>query len=550
MRKKILLNVFRHLRETKRSAPDRALAGVLAIGAIGIFLWGAYHVWDKVADRAAASLLPAEKTSLYLEVEDSNLPMKLRGSELEKLFKAHPVLTLLGVDSSALPAWAREDVGLAMVDGHPVLFFRSGTRRQALRYLKTMALAEEKLQNRGSDEYPVYIYPQSQNFAFSFAGPYLFVSEDAGTLAAIYGVLQNQIPSLEKSADFAKAFLNLPKNTWARGYANLELLEPPAGVAGAWIGTLKSMASKLSWTVKQASDGFHFNTFMNLAPEFRELQEAEKTGSMFTYGLSEVIPSEGLALYLGGLDLRAEWDNALATLGRLHPAYGVILEGLLRAQIGRLFGADVSLENDIYPLFKNEYGLTFSLREGQMRAELILAHDDRALMEEKMEKLSQGFALLSAQLIPRIKETPLPDGTLSREVIADEDALKTARETYVNYKIDCVEIKKSVAGFCYALSDGLLVLGTDLTGVRDTIAAQIGKKTALAGHPPFREALGNLSKVSDEITFISVANLLPAMTGTEWGRFAQPYLDSFDSATWVKHQFDDGVSTEGYVLLK
>ena len=185
-----------------------------------------------------------------------------------------------------------------------------------------------------------------------------------------------------------------------------------------------------------------------------------------------------------------------------------------------------------------------------MNVTLLLTHTDKTLVLEKLKKLREGFSLLAAQFTPQIKVVELPDGTISRELVANPDSLKEVQETYENYTIDCVEVTESVYGFCHAVSDDLLILSNHLKGIKKNIDAIEGKTSRLSELPSFRQGLSQLSNVSDEITFIDFKNVVELLKAHPFASLLIPYLEKLDGGTWIKHEFDDGVSSEGFVLIK
>ncbi len=549
--KQLLIKTLRHLHEKKRKE-WRADRAVLGLGILGALILGAFLVsliGSLYLSRTVASLLPAGKTVLYLEMEDLDLPYKLADSPLRELFSPSLLLKTLGIDESVLPSWAKKNVGVALVENKPVLFFRSASRRSALNFLQSMELKGEKLENRGTPAFPIYIYPQGQSFAFAFAGPYLFMSPDAHELESINRVLQGQEPALEADPGWKTAMENLPRTAWGKGYLNIQSLGIPA--LDAVLNPLRQFSSQLGFTIRRESKGFHFNSFLALNRDVVNLNAAPATQNLLTFGLSEFMPAENLGLYLGGADLSAEWKNTLAKTAKLNPAYGILLEGLIRAQVNRIFGNQVNLENDIYPLFKGEYALGFGpKKDGAMAVELLLTQTDPAGVKTKLAKLADGFSLLAAQFTPQVVTVTLPDGTVSRELVTDPGSLERHKETAEGYDVDCIETKASVYGFCYAVTDKLAILTNSLDALKTTLKTLHSPDAALSAFQPFRESLSALSQVNEEMSFANFQKLIPLIQGTAWGTILAPYLAPLDSATWVKHSFADGVSTEGFVLIK
>lgn len=268
-------------------------------------------------------------------------------------------------------------------------------------------------------------------------------------------------------------------------------------------------------------------------------------------GLSKFIPSEKLAVYFGGADLSSELENTLLALEKLNPAYGILLEGLFRAQVNKIFGTNINLEQDVYPLFEGEYSFTISPRKnGAIGLQLLLTHKNAEKTKVMLKKLSEGFGLLAAQFTPRVRTITLPDGTESRELVSDPESLKIFHETDKNLEIECAEVQATNYGFCYTLTDSLVLLANDMDALRQGIVSIRGKGETLDTFQPFREGLSNLSKVNEEMTFVNFTNIIPLLQKTAIGSLLIPYVEPLDAVTWVKHSFKDGVSTEGFLQIK
>ncbi|MFH0820344.1 MAG: DUF3352 domain-containing protein [Candidatus Peregrinibacteria bacterium] len=547
--KPLLLKTLRNLHHKKEDTSSKFLLGILSVGAILLVFLVVYLIGSAYLSRTVASMLPAKITALYLEIADTELPPKLRDSAWSQIMNLQPLLQLWGVDPALIPSWAKKNVGVAVVKNKPVFFFRSASRRQALKFLKSMELNGEELGNRGTAQFPIYIYPQGQQFAFAFSGPYLFISTDVEVLKSIHAVFQGQEVALDKETGFVSLSANLPQTTWLQGYLDLQSFGTPK--LDALINPLRQFSSQLGFTVRQTQEGFHFNSFLALNREVISLDPLPPRDPVRMTGLSEKIPAESLISYLGGADLASSWQNTLASMEKLNPAYGILLEGMLRAQVNRIFGNNVSLADDLYPLFTGEYALTFSsLDDGKLGIGLTLTHGDMEGARKKLKKLSEGFSLLAAQFTPQLLEVTLPDDTVSRELVADPDSLSLSHETYQGIDMDCVEVQASIYGFCYAVTDELMILANHASLLKASIDALSSPDLSLAQSQAFRQGLSALSQVNEEVSFVNLQSLAPLLQKTPWGQLLLPYLSPLDSTTWVKHTFEDGMSTEGFVLIK
>ena len=448
MSKNLLLKKLLARKKSKATILDRLLFGILAIGLLMMVAFIVYLVWFTLTNRSATYLLPAEKTVAYFEFEDLTLPPRLSQETVFDLTGLSAVLKkTFNLDSKDLQehlSYGR--LGLALIKNGDnknrlVLFFRTRSQKQALEFLQNLGLDNEKLTVGGGKKNPIYSYTQSQPFSFSFIGPYLFIAEKPSTLETIQMVYRGEDENLNADPDYKKSLANLPRQAWGHGYLNIQALYFGANnPLNQLIEPIKHITDHLVLTIRKEYNGFHFNTLLSLDPKLLALKKGYTDSTRFAYSLADFISAKNLATYVGGANLSDEWQNTLETISQLNPAYGIILEGIIRAQVNRVFGDEVSLRDDIYPLFEGEYALAFeNLENGRMGIKLILKHTDRQFAEFKLEKLLTGFQVLAAQFAPKLKVFSLPDGTESRELVADPTRLKEINEIYEDYEINCLE---------------------------------------------------------------------------------------------------------------
>ena len=559
MSKNLLLKKLLERNKKDVTILDRLLFVILAIGLFMMVVFFAYLIWFTLSNRSVTYILPAEKTVAYFELEDLSLPPRLSQETIFDLVGLSAVLDkAFNLDVNNLKNYLSQGrLGLALIKDNDyknklLLFFRMRNKKQALEFFESLSLDNEELVTHGSEKNIIYSYPQSRRFVFGFIGPYLFIAEKPSTLQMVQAVYRGEELSLNSDQTYQKSLANLPRQAWGRVYLNIQMLNfgsenPLSQIADP----LKHISNHFVLTIRKEQNGFHFNTLLSLNPELLAMKESYTDPTRFAYGLADYISSKTLAAYIGGANLSNEWQSTLETISQLNPAYGIILEGIVRAQINRVFGDEVSLRNDIYPLFEGEYALTLEhLENNQLGIKLILKHDDRSFAEVKLKKLLDGFQVLAAQFSPKLKEFILPDGTESRELVADPTRLKEINETYEDYEISCLDITDSIYGFCYTVTDELIVMANHPDSIKETIDLSLSPRFILSQSQPFRQVLSNLSAVSDEITFIGLENLSEVLKNTKLGLFTSSLFESFEAITWIKQYFDDGVSTEGYLLLK
>ena len=575
-KKEIIKKIIEHKDKEKKSAVvlDKILYIILGIGCLMMITFIAYFVWFTVTNKSITHFLPTQKTVAYFELEDMSLPPKLNQNTVSSLLSFNP---LIQKNLKEFQDIIKGRLGAAFIQNKNnkndlVLFFRKGSEKKTLEYFKKLGLKDEQLTISDG----IYSYPQSQTFVFSFIGPYIFMAKDANAIKIIQSVFQKKTSSLNDDKDYQKTLANLPKNSWGKGYLDIKLLVAnSADPLSLIVDPLKYVINHFALNIRKQQNGFHFNTLTSINPKLLPSDKVYTDSTLFTYKLADFVGSKNLAVYIGGSNLGDEWENTLKTISGLNPAYGVILEGILRAQVSKIFGDNVSLRNDIYPLLNGEYALSverFGISDVEFQnqtkntsklpkipklniqdslgVKLILKHSDKKFAEIKMQKLLKGFRLLATQFAPRLKVLTLPDGKTNKELVADSAQIKETSTSYKNYTINCLDVTDSIYGFCYLVTNTLIIMASNSSSVEETIDLSSNSSNAISQSKSFKQILGKLSAVSDEITFINFDNITGLLSGFELSSVITNPFNSLDSTAWVKHYFKDGVSSEGYLLLK
>jgi hypothetical protein len=344
----------------------------------------------------------------------------------------------------------------------------------------------------------------------------------------------------------------LPRRAWAKVYLNPKLyLSQEASRSDLLMNPLSFAMDHAAFALRQKPEGMQFNGLASLNKDLLSLASSGQDRLRFSYELTNQLSEEEAAIYMGGKNLSDEWQNTLKTLANMNPAYGILLESLLRAQVAQLFGDEVSLRDDLYPLFEGEYALSVGSEKKIPTYLLILSHQDEEFVGIKLEKLMKGFAFLSSRLAPKLEIVTLPDGTESRELVAGGATGEETEEDYQGYGVHCLQTTEDApGGFCYTVGPDWLALSNSRNQLLKTIDLQTSPESSLAQSPLFRGSVKQLSKVTDEITYVQPNKLMEILEKYPKMALAKPYLSHFSAATWVKRMFDDGVSVEGFVLTK
>lgn len=552
----------------KMSAKDWILILIVIIGVAFVCLLLFKAAWETYRNKKIHHILPEAQTTAYLELTDQSVPNAFDRDFLVQLKTLNEAISKkYGIEYEDIKQYTTQDqMGLALIKNSQnqndmVTFFKSHHQKKLIEYFESLTLETETLTTDKQNGGVIYSYPQSYSFSFAFFGPYLFLSESTEALSTLRSVNAGEIPYLNQRAAFQKSAGHLPRNAWLRSTVDFQQLTFENFPAyQQMLSPLKNLVDHLSIAVRQDTNGFHFNTLLSIEPEnlINEAYQSDESAK-FSYQLAQFIPPQSLAAYIGGSNLTEEWQNTLENISHFNPAYGIILEGLLRAQLNKLFGDEVSLRDDVYPLFKGEYAFTVEnsvenetseANSSNLSFKLILRHNDIEFTQAKLEKLAEGFRFLGAQFSPKLRTFILPDNTESKELVADQNTVIENSKEYKNSAINCLQVKETNYQFCYAVSDQVAIISNQPQSIKESLDLIDHPELSLLENHNFKRTLNQLSKISDEITFIQFENLNQLLANSKIANFMSKLPNSFDTAGWVKHYFADGVSTEGYVLLK
>lgn len=546
MKKKQLIKKLLSKRKKKASALDRLILILLVFGGVFVIFAALRMSYRKVSSEAISDLLPGNSTIAYVEFSD------LRGLQDEQKTQIFELMSKdFGLDlNEAMQAFATGKMALAYInegsDLNPLLFLETRSEKRATNYFESLRLENEDFLISGANN-DVYSFSSGQTFSFKTHDPYVILSTNE---EALIDLSQLENGSLNQEEGFLETIHNLPRRHWLFAYARVKDVELSEDIAlKNIIEPLKSAVNHAALSVRKDHQGLHFNTFLNVDGAMLSLEE-EEVGEKFAYRLTDYILDKDLAFYAGGTNLENEWQNTLESISNLNPAYGIILEGLLRAQVDKVFGQNIDLRNDLYPLFEGEYAFGLGKDGDHNKITLILGHEDKAFAERKLEKMSQGFKFIAAKFAPKISRITLPDGTESVELVPDNTSIQTSTETIEGYEVVCNEVPEKSVGFCYSITDEIILMSSSKESLVQSLKPDKKSNRLLSENPGFRKSLANLSKVNDELSYIHFDELSEVLTSLPSLSVWTPFLSGFDSSTYVKHYFSDGISTEGYILFK
>lgn len=533
----------------------RPLYWVLALLFVVAILAAILIGFIRLNQKPLAAFLPQEGIVALLEWEKDQFPAETQG-ESTTIVPALEQLT--GLPLAQLPKeWWSHPFGLLLMDQGEEedawVLFAQGVSRQALKENLNQIEAF-------SFQKPLSTFAQGLQFNFGLSSPYIFLSSSSQAIEALKQVASQKTAVLENEPAFKKAQAHVADQAWLRAYVQLDKVNlPPFPTLHYTLSALSVVAPQAAFSLEEKNQGLLLSSWLPFASSAPEPRSEEKTRILKQ--MAKGIPAQSAALFTAGPNLTQQWQATLTDLSRMNPAYGVILESLVRSQVEALFGGNVNLRNDLYPLLEGRYAAVLDQAEAGYALGMVVEHEDQRFVEVKLDKLLNGFYALIGRLNPRIKEVSLPDGTQSRELVAHPQQAEKTQEIYKNWTLTCLSAEgegsstlkaELLRGLCYTVTVDRFYLATNQSLLERMLQATEGKIPSLAEAPAFRQSLNQLQGRGEERSYVDLEKLTPllakssALKKLSW----LPFLSHLKQITWVKDVSSQGVRVEGLIRVK
>jgi hypothetical protein len=255
------------------------------------------------------------------------------------------------------------------------------------------------------------------------------------------------------------------------------------------------------------------------------------------------LAGENPVLFAGGHDLYQEIQRIGEVFSSGENVDSTVFNGIITAQKDKYFGKDISLENDIYPLLKNEYLLTVENNFDQPVVSMFFDLSDKNNDMMRIEKLATAFMQQRAIFTPQIEDVTLPDGTKGQQVVASAEDITRSDNAYDGSNITTLQLGSLPWSVNYSVVDNTFVISTDLGTLKNIIDRKEGKlQTNLRNSAGFVNTALPLLRTADELFSVKLGALI-SVFGLDQNPNVNPYVTPFDSLTMSKNFFDDGIST-------
>ena len=552
----------------KKDVKKKRLLGILMIilGAfLVVFILGfLYFKLFRVPE--LAKVLPAEETIGFMEVNID--PLNSQVKDIAELFGQHEAFqkgnliqqinAYLDLDYVVdIEPFIGRQLGIAFLEtknSSPVVFVDVKDKNLALNFYKEQLNGgvEPEIEPLG---YKNDVYSSKADVYMTFVKSYMVLSTDKSSIELIAD--ENSSLKLSRDFDYISVSNNLPLTRVAYYYCNptkayknfsellvevfpdtskLELLtnfiDSFKGSGGTFTVDDESLVVQTFTSVDK--DRFKDKKFMHYNKKFQA-------------DLIKLIENDAL-FYTGSYDLKNQIERMSEIFNDLHPQTQEIIEGLIASQIEKYFGEEISLKDDIFEIFDNEYAFSVHGTPESKQYKLILNLTEKQKDRESINKIMKEFVKLSAVYAPKVVDVVLPDGSQGQEIVANPEEIEELTEKYEGYTINIIKVGNKPWGISYAFVDDKAIISSNINLIKESIDLMDNDSTSLEKSYKYKNGFNQVIGVSDEITTMDVESLINSKKDTI-GIFYK-YVEPFESAISMKNYFDDGIYSLHFLKVK
>jgi hypothetical protein len=207
---------------------------------------------------------------------------------------------------------------------------------------------------------------------------------------------------------------------------------------------------------------FEVEAFMSLEESFLGANRFVTYKEDYDADLTQFIPVK-LDVFWGGESIERQVKRIITLLSEGNDTTNEIFEGVLNSYTEKYFGSSVSLIEDIYPLVQNEFALGARLEgdEGKDKFLLILELSNPTEDAIRLQKIANNFISSGAVFEPHIEEHELPDGTVSKEIVATPEELIKSESKYNDIIVYEMETESGGWGVYYTVFEEKAFISTN-----------------------------------------------------------------------------------------
>lgn len=499
-------------------------------------------------------ILPAEGLVAYSEFSQTEFSDFIQDNEIFQKQVLDPFLEQylnqnLAEFNSKAKDWLGDNVAFAVYEDQEkeeqtyYLFLENNHEKKAIEFLKNLGLKDEKMETEKYKKFTLLSFSQSLEVDCTFMYGYLVCSNQADALKKLIDKNEKESGFLKTQSNYNRTKNNLPKIAGGKAFVNLKKVD--YSDYEFYLGPLKEYINNGGVSFSQIDGGIRLNSYLSLD------KGLVQTGSLVVKSdLTQFIQSNDLVAYFGGTNLTQSFKQVLKVWDEITPYFAIIVEGMVRAQVVDYFGNTISLEEDLYPLFTNNYALEIQVSEKSFIPEfkLILEVDDVEQTEEILERILDAFFVKNEKFMAARKDTTLKDGSVAKELIVDEKKVQKLEEDFNDVTIHSLFVEGQNSGFAYALHDNKAFLAMSVVALKENLDLIENPEKSLSKHQVYLKAKKNMFLEGEENSFFDLQKIAGILNLFGVQNRQIDLLSAFDFAIISTKWFDDGMANEVILL--
>lgn len=325
-----------------------------------------------------------------------------------------------------------------------------------------------------------------------------------------------------KSNEYGEAQENLPINRIASIFMNFDKSQDKlfqkygeilsADFLNSAIKPFATLFSAESAVLTAGDDNFMVESFINLNSSYLKGNKYTSSKEKYTASLMDYVSRDAF-IFWGGQNLEKQVKKLVAVLSEGEESVNKTFEEMLKNYAEKYFGSSVSMEDDIYPLVTDEFLLTVVKKDNKNAYTLLLKLDDPLGDGLKLQKIANNFISSGAVFEPHIEEHKLPDGTVSKELVATPEELIKSESTYKETTIYEMETESKNWGIYYAIFDSSAIISTSKKALTESLDVALGDgQNSLKKSNIFTFQIAPLVNYSDEVSYFDLSQILQKET--------------------------------------
>ncbi len=524
----------------------KIFGGVLAMIMLLALLWVGILLFNTaLRPTPAARFLPADRTIAVLTI-NNNLEHN-QYLNTKKLLRKYPEYSPENFVNNNFPEQLRpllgREVGLALlhskdnIDTIEQLYFAEITDPNELKY------KPEKLYNNNG------LYQ-------AMIGDLLFFGKDRTTVDNLLVFNKSDDEALSSTSNYQNIENNLPFASAASLYLNFDQVNDnflkyfsfftQKGISMEGITPLIKLFKAEGFVLVALENDFKIESFLALDREKVSGSKYLNFKETYHADLADYILEDALAFW-GGKDLENQLKRMIEVVSGGDQAAVLIFDNFLDNQFKQYLGPNVDLKKDLLGLFQNEFAFAIESAEGKAFYKVLIELNDSKNDALKIQDIANNFVQVGGFFEPKIVEYKLPDGTVTKEIVANPEQIVKNESDYIGYTIYELKIGNQGWGIYYTVLGDIAVIANHIQGVKNSIDISVAQKKSLKDSSYFAYNIDPVLKNSDEISYFNVGGLLPVLFKSQSYPKIFTIIDSLSSG---RNYSVNGIHSIDYLHIK